>query len=150
MDNQNVINFLNQLLSNQFVLYVKLHRYSWFVQGRHFFQLRDLFSFMYHQTEKELDKVAERILMVDGKPLATMSKYTKEATLEEATSDNKEKEIIAQLIKDYKQIIGEISTEGIPLAQERNDRPTVDLLTTLQSGYEKYKWMLHAYCGLDS
>src|SRR5699024_11444093 len=80
----------------------------------------------------------------------TMSKYIKEATLEEATSDNKEKEIIAQLIKDYKQIIGEISTEGIPLAQERNDRPTVDLLTTLQSGYEKYKWMLHAYCGLDS
>src|SRR5699024_9519704 len=105
---------------------------------------------MYHQTEKELDKVAERILMVDGKPLATMSKYIKEATLEEATSDNKEKEIIAQLIKDYNQIIGEISTECISLAQERNDRRTVDLLTILQSSSDKYKCILPTYCGLES
>ncbi|WP_164668919.1 Dps family protein [Virgibacillus doumboii] len=145
MDNQKLINFLNQLLSNYFVMYVKLHRYHWFIQGKHFFQLHEVFEEMYTTFAADLDDIAERVLMIDGKPLATMIKYIKEATLEEATADDKEDEIIRQLITDYKQMISEIKEEGIPEASERNDEPTVDLLVTLQGKLEKYIWMLHAY-----
>ncbi len=140
-----MINFLNQLLSNYFVMYVKLHRYHWFIQGKHFFQLHEVFEEMYTTFAADLDDIAERVLMIDGKPLATMIKYIKEATLEEATADDKEDEIIRQLITDYKQMISEIKEEGIPEASERNDEPTVDLLVTLQGKLEKYIWMLHAY-----
>src|SRR5690625_856994 len=130
MENQKLINFLNQLLSNQFVMYVKLHRYHWFVQGRHFFQLHEKFEELYNMHAADLDEVAERILKIDGKPLATMIKYLKEATLEEANADDKENEIIAQLTKDYQQIITEIRDEGIPLASEQNDEPTADRKST--------------------
>ncbi|MBC5636044.1 DNA starvation/stationary phase protection protein [Ornithinibacillus sp. BX22] len=145
MENQKLINFLNQLLSNQFVMYVKLHRYHWFVQGRHFFQLHALFEEMYAKFAEDLDEVAERILMIDGKPLATMSKYLKEATLVEANADDKEDEILDQLHDDYKQLIAEIKEVGFKLADERNDEPTKDLLITLVGSYEKYVWMLSAY-----
>lgn len=145
MENQKLINFLNQLLSNQFVMYVKLHRYHWFVQGRHFFQLHALFEEMYSKFAEDLDEVAERILMIDGKPLATMSKYLKEATLVEANADDKEDEILDQLHEDYKQLIAEIKEDGFKLADERNDEPTKDLLITLLGSYEKYVWMLSAY-----
>ncbi|MEN2464491.1 DNA starvation/stationary phase protection protein [Ornithinibacillus sp. FSL M8-0202] len=145
MENQKLINFLNQLLSNQFVMYVKLHRYHWFVQGRHFFQLHALFEEMYAKFAEDLDEVAERILMIDGKPLATMSKYLKEATLVEASADDKEDEILDQLHDDYKQLIAEIKEVGFKLADERNDEPTKDLLITLLGSYEKYVWMLSAY-----
>jgi len=145
VDNQKLINSLNQLLSNYFVMYVKLHRYHWFIQGRHFFQLHNVFEDMYNTMAEDLDEIAERVLMIDGKPLATMTKYMKETTLVEATADDKEDEITAQLVEDYRQMITEIKEEGIPLADDLHDEPTVDLLVTLQSKLEKYIWMLHAY-----
>ncbi|RYG73806.1 DNA starvation/stationary phase protection protein [Lentibacillus lipolyticus] len=145
MDNQKLINSLNQLLSNCFVMYVKLHRYHWYVQGHHFFQLHALFEEMYTTLADDIDDIAERVLTIDGKPLATMIKYIKEATLEEATADDKEGEMIDKLIEDFQQIINEIKEEGIPYASEQKDEPTVDLLVTLQGKLEKYVWMLHAY-----
>lgn len=145
MKNQDLINFLNRMLSNYFVMYVKLHRYHWFVQGRHFFQLHELFEEMYNKFAEDLDVIAERILMIDGKPLATMSKYLDEATLVEASADDKEDEIMAQLMKDYEQIIREIKEDGLPLASEQNDEPTTDMLISIQGKLEKYVWMLSAY-----
>lgn len=145
MKNQDLIDFLNRTLSNYFVMYVKLHRYHWFVQGRHFFQLHELFEEMYDMFAEDLDVIAERILMIDGKPLATMSKYLEETTLVEASADDKEDEIMAQLKKDYEQIIKEIKEDGLPLASEQNDEPTTDMLISIQGKLEKYVWMLSAY-----
>lgn len=145
MDNQKLINFLNQLLSNYFVMYVKLHRYHWFVQGRHFFQLHELFEEMYTMFANDLDEVAERILMIEGKPLATMIKYLKETTLYEANADDKEDELIAQLIQDYEQIIAEIRDIGLELARKQKDDSTEDLLISLRAKLEKHIWMLKAY-----
>ncbi|WP_087972833.1 Dps family protein [Oceanobacillus rekensis] len=145
MENQKLINFLNQMLSNYVVMYVKLHRYHWYVQGRHFFLLHEKFEEMYNRFAEDLDTIAERILMIDGKPLATMIKYLKESTLEEATADDKETEIIAQLIEDYTQIVSEINQSGMELAVKFNDDPTADMLTDLQGKLEKDIWMLKAY-----
>ena len=145
LENQKLINFLNQLLSNYFVLYVKLHRYHWYVQGRHFFELHEKFEEMYDEFAVTLDEVAERILMIDGRPVAVMEKFLKETTLQEATADDEELEMIAQLRKDYKQIIGEIKKVGLPLAEEVNDEPTTDLLISSQANLEKHVWMLTAY-----
>ncbi|CDQ40036.1 MULTISPECIES: Dps family protein [Virgibacillus] len=149
MENQKLIQFLNQLLSNQFVLYVKLHRYHWFVQGRHFFQLHSQFEEMYQEMAKDLDEVAERILMINGKPFATMIKYLKEATLVEASADDKENELMSQLIHDFEQIITEIRNQGLPEARQLNDAPSEDLLIGIQAKLEKYIWMLKAYIAYE-
>ena len=148
-ENQKLVNFLNQELSNLAVLYVKLHRYHWFVQGRHFFKLHEIFEELYDETAEDLDEVAERILSIGGKPLATMQKYIKEATLEEATADDKETEIITQLSKDYQTMIKEIKETGVPLAEEVDDQPTADLLIELQGKLEKHVWMLQAYVAYE-
>ncbi|UFU01112.1 DNA starvation/stationary phase protection protein [Radiobacillus kanasensis] len=148
-ENQKLINFLNQELSNFAVLYVKLHRYHWFVQGRHFFKLHEVFEELYNETASDLDNVAERILAIGGKPLATMHKYIKEATLQEAQADDKENEIIHQLSEDYRTIIKEIKEIGFPLAEEQKDQPTVDILNELQGRFEKHVWMLQAYTAYE-
>lgn len=149
MDNQKLINFLNQLLSNSFVLYVKLHRYHWFVQGRHFFQLHKTFEDMYTTFATDIDEIAERNLMIGGKPLATMVKYVKESSLEEANADDKENEMIDQLRRDYEQVIQEIKEIGLPLAADCGDEPTADLLISLQNRLEKNVWMLRAYLAYE-
>jgi len=126
-------------------MYVKLHRYHWYIQGRNFFQLHELFEKMYAEFALDYDALAERILMINGKPFATMVKFLKETTLTEANADDTESEIIAQLIKDYEQIIEEISNEGMSYAAELEDEPTMDILTGFQSKLEKHVWMLSAY-----
>ncbi|GEN30508.1 starvation-inducible DNA-binding protein [Cerasibacillus quisquiliarum] len=145
MDNQKLIHYLNQLLSNQFVMYVKLHRYHWYIQGSHFFQLHDLFEEMYEQFAKQLDETAERILMINGKPLATMASYIKEASLVEASADDKEKEILMQLQDDLNQLITEIHDLGLRAAHDNRDEVTIDMLIGFQQYYEKMLWMSKAY-----
>lgn len=145
LDNERLVKFLNQLLSNSFVLYVKLHRYHWYIEGRQFFQLHEVFEEMYNVFATYNDEIAERILMIEGKPLATMAKYLDESTLKEANADDTEAEMIAQLIKDYEQVRSEITEDGIPLAEHKGDEPTLDMLIAIQSMLEKYIWMLKAY-----
>lgn len=145
MKNKDEVHFLNVLLSNCFVMYVKLHRYHWYIQGTHFFSLHEKFEEMYVGFAEDVDQIAERILMIDGKPYATMEKFLKATTLEEAGADDKEKEIIDQLIQDFKQMASEIKTEGIPSASEQEDEPTLDLIIGLQGKLEQYIWMLTAY-----
>lgn len=145
MKNQKLIQFLNQLLSNYFVMYVKLHRYHWYVQGEQFFQLHQQFEEMYKTFGQDLDMIAERILMIDGQPFATMIKYIKEATLTEASADNLNSEMIDQLVADYEQMIEEVQEEGIKYAHDVGDEPTLDMLISVQSKLEKYVWMLKAY-----
>lgn len=145
MKNQKLIQFLNQLLSNYFVMYVKLHRYHWYVQGEQFFQLHQQFEEMYKTFGQDLDMIAERILMIDGQPFATMIKYIKEATLTEASADNLNSEMIDQLVADYEQMIKEVQEEGIKYAHDVGDEPTLDMLISVQSKLEKYVWMLKAY-----
>lgn len=145
MENKRLIQFLNQLLANYFVMFVKLHRYHWFIQGKHFFRLHELFEEMYDMFGEDLDEIAERILMIKGKPLATMAKFLDETTLEEANADNKETEIMKQLKEDYEQMIDELQKTGMPLAEELDDEPTLDMLIEYQGKLEKYVWMLRAY-----
>lgn len=145
MDNQKLINFMNQLLSNCFVMNVKLHRYHWYVQGRHFFELHRLFQELYEMFENDIDRIAERILAIDGKPLAVMSKYLEETTLKEATADDKENEMMGQLIKDFSQLVRELNETGIPLSEQNKDVATADLFTNLIARLEKYNWMLSAH-----
>ncbi|MGE6260776.1 Dps family protein [Heyndrickxia sporothermodurans] len=145
MENQKLINFLNQELSNIAVLYIKLHRYHWFIQGKHSFELHKKFEELYNEMAEDLDKVAERVLAIGGKPLATMIKYLKETTLIEAQADDEESEIIKQLINDFSQIVQEIKGSGRKLAEELDDQPTLDLLNDLQGRVEKHIWMLKAF-----
>lgn len=139
------VHYLNELLSNSFVLNVKFHRYHWYIKGRNFFQLHAVFEDLYTYFADTSDALAERILMIEGEPLATMAAYLRESTIEEATADDTEEEIISQIIHDLSTVNTSIVQSGIPLATEAEDEVTLDILTTIQQTMEKYRWMFKAY-----
>lgn len=142
-ENQPLINFLNQEVSNFALLYIKLHRYHWFIQGRHFLGLHEKFEELYEEMAEYLDEVAERVLGIGGKPLATMSKYLKETTLKEAEADDKEEEILSELHADLLQVAAELK-EGEDLCEEYEDEPSADLMIRIEGALEKHAWMLRA------
>lgn len=142
-ENQPLINFLNQQVSNFAVLYVKLHRYHWFIQGPHFLGLHQKFEELYELAAEYIDELAERVLAIGGKPLATMSKFLDETTLTEAEADDKEREMLGELHADLMQIAAECK-EGEDLCDEYEDEPSADLLIKLEGELEKQAWMIRA------
>lgn len=144
--NLDLIQFLNRQVSNFAVLYVKLHRYHWYIHGVHFYELHAKFEELYNESAQVLDDLAERILAIGGRPLATMSKYLKETSLNEAEADDEEQEMLSVLLRDYEQITDELQT-GIQLCAQHNDEGTADLLIGLQSKLQKHTWMLRAWLG---
>jgi len=147
MNHKELTLFLNRVLSNYFVLYVKLHRYSWFAEGEHIFQLQNLYKEMYHEIKNDIDMIANHILSINGIPYATMIKFIKEATIEEATADDKEEEMMEQLLEDVSHIIIELNDIGLKGANELNDHLSKDLLIHLLKKLTHYRWRLQGFFG---
>lgn len=139
-------NHLNRQIANWSVLYIKLHNYHWYVKGSQFFTLHAKFQEFYEEAALHVDEIAERLLAVKGKPLATMSEYLKTASVKEASGNETAEEMVDQLINDFTTVIGELK-EGMEAAQSDGDETTADMLLAIHTSLEKHVWMLSAFNG---
>ncbi|MGL6229341.1 MAG: Dps family protein [Culicoidibacterales bacterium] len=135
----------NNFLANLNVMYVKLHNLHWNVTGMGFFEIHVKLEELYTDITLDLDEVAERILTIGHKPLASLKEYLQVATISEIASQNiKATAAIQVAIADYV-ILLQQSQAILALAEEANDLGTQDLMGGLISKYEKTLWMLEAY-----
>ena len=74
---------MNEYLANQMVGFIKLHNLHWYVQGKGFFVLHEKFEELYDESAQIIDDVAERLLAVGEKPVASLKKALELATLAE-------------------------------------------------------------------
>lgn len=136
---------LNKYLADLHVLYAKLHNYHWNVVGLGFFEMHLKLEELYTATALEIDTVAERILQLEERPLASMKAYLETTTLKEANSEKIKPAAAAKdILADYETVLKEIR-EIVLLADENNDDQTVALLDGAIANYEKQIWMLSAY-----
>jgi starvation-inducible DNA-binding protein len=142
----NLINAVNKQVANWTVLYVKLHNYHWYVKGHHFFTLHEKFEELYDEANGYIDELAERILALDGNPVATMKECMELASIQEAEGTEKEEEMVKTVCEDFEKLTAELQ-EGITLAEEANDEGTADLLIGIKKSLKKHIWMLKAYLG---
>lgn len=134
---EKLISLLNREVANFGVLYTKLHNYHWFVKGNQFYRLHEVFEELYDEVTEHFDEVAERILMLGGKPVATLKEFLEIATIKEATGNETNTEMVQAIINDFELLIKEF-TEIMEIA----DEVTVDLLLGIQASLEKHIWML--------
>src|SRR5690554_3048071 len=134
---------LNQEVANFTVMYTKLHNFHWFIKGAHFYQLHEKFEEMYDEITGYLDEVAERLLMLEAKPIATLRECLEQSTIKEAENILAEREMITAIISDY-ELMNQELVEGINLSNESNDDVTNDLLVQIKSSFDKHLWMLRA------
>jgi|SRR5690554_2352335 len=132
---------LNQEVANFTVMYTKLHNFHWFIKGAHFYQLHEKFEEMYDEITDYLDQTAERLLMLEQRPIATLKECLEKTTIKEAENVFSEKDMIMTLVNDYSQINQEI-IEGINLSSD--DDVTNDLFVQIKTSFDKHIWMLKA------
>ncbi|MDF9296259.1 Dps family protein [Geobacillus stearothermophilus] len=141
-----LIDLVNKQIANWTVLYVKLHNYHWYVTGPQFFTLHEKFEEMYNEAATHIDALAERLLALGGKPVATMKDCLEQASVKEAAGTETAEQMVASIVRDFETMIGELK-EGMQLADEVNDETTGDMLLGIHRGLEKHVWMLKSFLG---
>lgn len=137
---------LNKQIANWGVLFVKLHNFHWYVKGTQFFTLHLKFEELYNEAALHIDDLAERVLAIKGKPLATLGDYLANASVKEAKGTETATEQVAATIADFETIIAELKA-GMKVAEDANDETTGDLLLAIHTSLEKHVWMLSSFLG---
>jgi len=143
MKTKELVNSLNSLLSDLQVTYQNLRTLHWLVEGRDFFMLHKLYEDYYTETADVVDEVAERVLMLGGKPLFLFSDYLQNAKVEPVKEVPKGKDSLKVVVSNYEHLLGEFR-KLLSHASEENDEGTVALMSELIGSTEKKLWMLNA------
>ncbi|SIR82551.1 starvation-inducible DNA-binding protein [Peribacillus simplex] len=136
---------VNKEIANFSVLYTKIHNYHWFVNGPHFFELHQKLEELYKEVTSNYDELAERLLAIGEKPVATLKEYMELTTIEEATGNENTEDMVQSVINDFEKLSEEF-LEIIEVAEEE-DPVTADMLTGMKKSLNKHAWMLRAYLG---
>jgi len=137
---------LNQQIANWTVLHMKLHNYHWYVRGPQFFTLHTKFEELYTEAAANVDVLAERLLAIEGSPVATLVDSLRLASVREASGDEGAEEMAKAIADDFAQVAEELR-QGIKIAQSCDDEDTADLLLGMKTNLEKHAWMLNAFAG---
>ena len=134
---------LNQLLCDLEIFAVKLQNYHWNVTGKGFFLTHEKLEEYYEEVRKQLDEVAENIIMHGAQPFGSMEDFVKHTQITEAKNEKiKSLEIIKNISKDL-----EILNKDVELikqeAEKSNDYLTSTLMANYIEDYSKRIWMLN-------
>ena len=140
----NVVKALHALLADFQVYYTNLRSMHWNIKGRGFFTLHEKFESMYNDTAEKIDEIAERILMLGGKPENKFSEYLKVSRVAEVADVSCGHEAVLNVLDTHRHLITE-ERRLIETANEADDVVTADMLTGYIKEQEKMVWMLVAF-----
>lgn len=147
-DRQAVIDILNTLLADEYVLYTKTRNYHWNVVGPQFNDLHKFFESQYEELDDIVDEVAERARSLGGNALGTLAEFTKRARLKEQSGAYPDaKGMLAQLRADHEAVIRKLREDAEITMDKHHDAGTNDFLIGLMEKHEKMAWMLRAFAG---
>jgi starvation-inducible DNA-binding protein len=136
---------LNELLSNEYVLYTKTLKYHWNIVGKWFGPLHALFKEQYEALLTIADDIAERVRALGFQAFGTLAEFAEHTTLKEHPGKYPhDTGMIKDLLDDHEIIIKQIRAD-IPFMTEQQDDGTSNFLQDLIVKHEKMAWMLRAH-----
>lgn len=137
---------LNKQVATWSVMYTKLHNFHWYVKGPQFFTLHAKFEELYNEATLHMDEIAERLLTLGGKPVATLAEHLELSDVKEATGKESTEQMVSSVVKDFDTIMKSLK-KGMDEAAKDEDDMTEDLLNAVYQSIEKHQWMLNAFLG---
>jgi len=140
---EEVVGKLNAYLSSLQISYMNVRGYHWNIVGKQFFVLHSKFEEVYNNLNEMADEVAERILILGGKPLHSFTEYLKISEINETTNVGSAEETVKNLLEETTKLLA-IEREILSFASENGDEGTVGMLSEYIGAQEKMIWMLNA------
>ncbi|MFC5461828.1 Dps family protein [Massilia niabensis] len=143
-DRAKIVESLSTVLADAYMLYLKTHNFHWNVTGPMFSTLHVMFEEQYTEQWNALDDIAERIRALGHFAPATYKRYAELSSISEEPDVLSAKEMIRQLVDGNETLIRTLRA-GVKIADELDDYPTADMLTTRMEVHEKNAWMLRSF-----
>jgi len=134
---------LSNLLADSYSLFLMTHNFHWNVIGPQFRSLHLMFEEQYTELFTGVDEIAERIRALGIAAPGTFKQFESLASFaipEEAMSAHA---MLLAMVQAQEAVVRTART-SLPVADEANDQPTVDLLTRRMEIHEKNAWMLRS------
>jgi starvation-inducible DNA-binding protein len=138
---QTVIETLNREQANALVAYLNYKKYHWLTYGPLFRDLHLLFEEQGSEVFAMIDELAERSLMLDGRPVADPADYLPTASLRPSTGQLSVRAAVEEAVATHDLIIREMHQDA-ELATSAGDIGTADLYTRLVQTHQKHRWFL--------
>ena len=137
---------LNSVLADGNVLYIKLRKFHWNLDGDNFMELHKLFEEQYEDVAEAIDEVAERIATLGGTAIGTTSEFSKLSQLKENPGKvPTNQEMLKELVADHETIVKSLRKALDDCDEKYGDAGTSDFLTGLMQEHEKMAWKLRKY-----
>jgi len=143
-DRAKIVESLSTVLADAYMLYLKTHNFHWNVTGPMFSTLHVMFEEQYTEQWNALDEIAERIRALGHFAPATYKRYAELSSIKEEPDVLSAKDMIRQLVDGNETLIRTLRA-GVRVADELDDYPTADMLTTRMEVHEKNAWMLRSF-----
>ena len=143
-DRAKIVESLSTVLSDAFMVYLKTHNFHWNVTGPMFSTLHVLFEEQYTEQWNALDEIAERIRALGHFAPATSRRYVELSNISEEPEVLSSKDMIRQLV-DGNETLVRTMRAAVKVADDLDDFPTADMLTTRMEVHEKNAWMLRSF-----
>jgi starvation-inducible DNA-binding protein len=141
MEKNPVVAALQREQASALVLYLNYKKYHWLTFGPHFRDLHLLFEEHGTQVLASIDEIAERALMVDGKPVADAADYLPLSLVKPSKGELAVKEMVDEAIAAHERIIEAMHGDA-DVATNQGDIGTADVFTRLVQVHQKQRWFL--------
>ena len=139
-----VVQGLNCLLADSYVLFLKTQNYLWNVKGPYFNTLHLMFETQYQDLFAAIDEVAERLRALDAPAPGSFAAFGRLTDIKEETGSPAAVQMIKNLVKDHEIIIN-TAQSLIDVADDADDDATEDLAIKRLQTHQKFHWMLKAH-----
>ena len=136
-----VVTTLNRQQANALVAYRNYKKYHWLTYGPLFRDIHLLLDEQAAATYAMIDELAERALMIGGKPLADPAAYLPAATVRPSKGSLTSRAMLEEAAATLDVIAAEMH-EDSEVATAAGDIGTADLYTRLVQVHQKSRWFL--------
>lgn len=143
---EELIEKLNDLLSNYQVYYMNVRGFHWNIKGDKFFELHLKFEELYNDLLLKVDELAERVLTIGGTPTHSYTEYINQSDIKEAIDVNEANGTVNSLLSSFEILIAK-QRDILSLSEEANDEGTGALMSDYIREQEKLVWMYSAFLG---
>ena len=136
-----VVEALHREQASALVLFLNYKKYHWLTFGPHFRDLHLLFEEHGTQVLASIDELAERALMIDGKPLADPAQYLRASLVKPSEGELSVLQMLEEAIAAHETVIEAMHGDA-DAATKSGDIGTADLFTRLVQVHQKQRWFL--------
>lgn len=134
---------LNLLLSNFQVFYQNIKVLHWNIEGKNFFELHEVYGEYYETAAAHIDLIAERVLMLGGRPIGKFSEYLEKSNISEVEDIKNDREGVSLLMSNIGELV-KLEREILAMT-DGTDEGTFSIMSNISGCHEKNMWMLNAY-----